>query len=77
MKIVRPSCSMVVDLPCTGGCRVDAPAEGLREGLVAEADAERGHAGLGHAPHGLQGDAGLIGRAGTGRDDAAVIGAVQ
>ena len=40
-KIVRPSCSITVALPCTGGCSATRPAERLRERLVAEADAER------------------------------------
>ena len=41
----------------------DAPAEGLGERLVAEADAERRHAGLGEAAHDLERDPGLVGRA--------------
>src|SRR4051812_45521033 len=47
-------------------------AEGLRERLMAEAHAERRHAGLGEAAHGLDGHAGLVRRARPGRDDHAV-----
>ena len=49
----------------------DAATEGLRHGLVTQADAERGDAGLG-AAHDLQRDPGLVGRTGSGRNDAAI-----
>src|SRR4051812_27630644 len=47
-------------------------AERLGERLVAEADAQRRHAGLGEAPHRLHRDAGLVRRARPRRDDHAV-----
>src|SRR3954447_14764455 len=55
----------------------DLAAERLGERLVAEADAERRHAGLGEAPHRLDRDAGLGGRARPGRDDHAVPPALE
>src|SRR5262249_41615923 len=54
-----------------------APAEGLREGLMAEAHAERRHPRLGHPPHELERDAGLVRGARPGRDDAALVVALQ
>ena len=50
----------------------DAPAEGSRERLVAEAHAQRGHARLGEAAHHLDADARLVGRPRPGRDEDAV-----
>src|SRR3954471_3393552 len=50
----------------------DVGAEVLRQGLVAQADPERGDAGLGEAPDDLEADAGRVGRARAGRDDDAV-----
>ena len=40
-KIVRPSCSISVVLPCTGAWLDDLAAPGLHQRLVAETDAER------------------------------------
>src|SRR5919197_194480 len=50
----------------------DLAAERLRQRLVAQADAQRGHARLGEAARHVDGDAGLVGRAGAGRDHDAV-----
>ncbi len=69
---MRPSCSTVVVLPWTGSWRMTRAAEGLRERLVPEADAERGDPRLGEAAHDLERDAGLVRRARAGRDDDAV-----
>ena len=55
----------------------DRAAEGLRQGLVAQADAQRRYPGLGEAPDGLERDARLVGRAGAGRDDHAVGAALE
>src|SRR5919205_3443609 len=55
----------------------DAPAERLGQRLVAQADPERPHAGLGEAAHGLERDPGLVGRARPGRDDDAVEAAPE
>src|ERR1700685_991150 len=54
-----------------------APAEGLRERLVAKAHPQRGHPRLRHPAHELQRDPGLLGRAWTGRDHAALIRALE
>src|SRR4051812_30181367 len=50
----------------------DGAAEGLGERLVAEADAQRRHPGLGEALDDVEADPRLVGRARTGRDDDAV-----
>jgi hypothetical protein len=42
-----PSWSISVVLPCTGTWRTTVPPNACAERLVAEADAERRHAGLG------------------------------
>ncbi len=72
---MRPSCSIVVALPCTGGFSRDAPSERLRKRLMTQTHPERGDAGLGHSPRHLQRDAGLLGRARTRREHAALVGA--
>src|SRR5438105_5644809 len=60
-----------------GRVQLDATAEGLRERLVAEADAERGDARLGHLPRELERDSGVVGCARPGRDDAALVAALD
>src|SRR3954454_14621554 len=55
----------------------DLAAERLRHRLVAEADAERLHAGLREAAHHLDADPGLVGRARARRDDHAVVALVE
>jgi hypothetical protein len=50
-------------------CAHDAPAEGLADGLVAEADTEKRYAGLGRGLREREADAGLIGVAGAGGQD--------
>src|SRR5215210_3297712 len=52
-------------------------AEGLRERLVAQADAERRDARLGKPAHHLDADARLVRRAGARRDHRAVPGALE
>ena len=66
-----------VVLPWTGQVADDLAAERLPHRLVAEADAERLDAGLGEAAHGLDADAGLVGRARAGADDDAVVVVLQ
>ena len=76
-KIVRPSCSIVVVLPCTGSCRIDASAPRLHERLVAEADAERRDPRQREAADRLERDPGLVRRARARRDDHPVVAADQ
>src|SRR3954451_19438207 len=59
-------------LAVDGDVAHDLAPERLSERLVAEADAQRRHPGLGEAPHRLDRDARLVGRARARRDDHAV-----
>ncbi len=74
---MRPSCSITVALPCTGGLSLTVAAERLRERLMTEAHAERRDSRLGQAPHDLETDPRLVRRARPGRDDAALVAAFE
>ena len=76
-KIVRPSWVDLARLAVHRLAAHDDAAERLRQRLVAEADAQRRHAGLGEPPHHLDADAGLVGRARSRRDDDAVGPALE
>src|SRR5215218_1767193 len=72
--------AVVVDLrrlAVHGDVAHDRAAEGLRERLVAQADAERRDAGFGQAAHDLDADAGLVGGAGARGDDGAIPAALE
>src|SRR4051794_18573324 len=68
-QAVEQAAAVVLDcgrLSVDGHVADHAAAERLRERLVAEADAQRGHARLGEPAHDLDADAGLVGRARPG-----------
>ncbi len=72
-KTLRPSCSMGLVLPCMScGARTTSAAEGRADGLMAEADAEDGDLlGSGEVADERDEDAGVLRRAGAGREDDA------
>ncbi len=77
VKIVRPSCSIVVALPCTGGCSRTVPPNACASAWWPRHTPSVGNPRCGHPPHELERDARLIRRAGARRDDAALIAALE
>ena len=72
LKMVLPSCSHVAGLAVHQLGRADhVAAKGRADGLVAEADAENRNL-AGHVADEVDGDAGLLRRAGAGREEDAV-----